>query len=192
MRRRTAELVSPSRRLCLASASIVLAFLLSTNSASAGIEIHGTADELHLTVENATITEILNALSARFNVAFKDRSHSPRVLNGVYSGTLREALARVLDGNDYIFQVSDRGLDVLILGASTAAQARPQPGYVAAAAAPPVQAAPLPPAQSAAKPSSAATSLASSPPPAQPNHNQLASTPSVPPLSSFAVVLPPP
>lgn len=88
----------------------------------------------------------------------------------------------MLDGNDYVFQVSDHRLNVLILGASNAAQPSPMPWHVAAT---PVRAAPPPPTASAAKPLPVTTSLASSPPPALLNHNQLAPTPTVPPLSAL-------
>jgi hypothetical protein len=44
-------------------------------------------------------------------------------VTGVYSGTLRQVLARILDGNDYIVKVSDSGIEVLVLGASGAASA---------------------------------------------------------------------
>jgi len=163
-----------------AGASIALAFLLSVSSASAGTDIQGTADDLQLNVQNATLVEVLNALSGRFNITFKARSHNPRVLTGAYSGTLRETLTRVLDGNDYILERSDGGFEITILGASATEQQNTAHRPVAAAA--PV-AAPAPAPTTAARPS-----VASSKPVVVPNPNQSVSTAPVPPLSSFAVV----
>jgi hypothetical protein len=74
-----------------------------------------------LTVQNASITEILDALTTRFKVTYKVRSPTSRPLTGNYSGTLREMLTRVLDGNDYILELSDGGCKILILGVSPGA-----------------------------------------------------------------------
>jgi len=170
-------LVALGARARLVSASIALALLLSVSLASAATEIQGTPDDLQLKLENATIIEILNALSTRFNVTFKARSHNPRLLTGVYSGTLRETLTRVLNGNDYILEISDEGLEILILGASE--QQTPPQRQVATA--PAVSPTAPPPART----TQPATSIASSRPAGVPN-----ATPSAPPLSSFAVVPP--
>jgi hypothetical protein len=174
-------LVALGARARLVSASTALALLLSVSLASAATEIQGTPDDLQLKLENATIIEILNALSARFNVTFKARSHNPRLLTGVYSGTLRETLTRVLNGNDYILEVSDEGLEILILGASEQ-QTPPQRQVATAPAAAPTVSPTAPPPARTTQP---ATSIASSRPAGVPN-----ATPSAPPLSSFAVVPP--
>jgi hypothetical protein len=173
--------VALAARARLLSASIALALLLSVSSAPAATEIQGAPDDLQLKLENATIIEILNALSARFKVTFKARSHNPRVLTGIYSGTLRETLTRILNGNDYILEISDRGLEILILGASEP-QNPPQRQVATAPAAAPTVSPTAPPPVRTTQP---ATSMASSRPAGVPN-----ATPSAPPLSSFAVVPP--
>jgi hypothetical protein len=170
-------LVALAARARLLSASLALALLLSVSSASAATEIQGAPDDLQLKLENATIIEILNALSTRFNVTFKARSHNPRLLTGVYSGTLLETLTRVLNGNDYILEISDQGLEILILGASE--QQGPPQRQVATA--PTVSPTAPPPART----TQPATSIVSSRPAGVPN-----AAPAAPPLSSFAVVPP--
>jgi hypothetical protein len=172
-------LAPPRSRARAAAAWVGALFLLSVSSASAGTDIQGTPDDLQLKVENASIVEILNALSARFQVMFKARSHNPRVLTGAYSGTLRETLTRVLDGNDYILERSDKGIEITILGAS--ADGQPTRPAVTASATPP----PGPALASAPKPPPAVPTSAS-----VPNINPSISSASVPPLSSFAVVPP--
>jgi hypothetical protein len=51
-------------------------------------------------------------LSKRFKVTYKRLSDNARVLTGLYSGTLRDTLRRVLDGNDYILVLSDMRLEI--------------------------------------------------------------------------------
>src|SRR5262249_6947518 len=96
------------------SASIAL-WLLVLSSASAATDIQGTPDDLRLNVSDATLVEVLNALSSRFNVSYKLHSHNSRVLTGQYSGTLRATLTRILDGNDYFLEISDKRLEIIVL-----------------------------------------------------------------------------
>ena len=177
-----------SARYRARAALVGVLVLLSASSASAGADVQGTPDDLQLNVQNATIVEVLNALSARFNLTFKARSHSPRILTGAYSGTLRETLTRVLDGNDYILERSEKGIDVIILGASANEQSNtaPRPMVTASAAPSPAPAPssnPTPPAPRAPAASPRSASV--------PNSNASPSSTPVPPLSSFAVVPPP-
>ena len=108
------------------SAFVALSFILNVGPAFALTDIQGAADDLRLNAQNATIIEILDALSGRFKFTYTVRSHSGRSLNGIYSGTLHETLTRVLDGNDYIVKLSDSGLDIVVLGPSNATAGRAQ------------------------------------------------------------------
>jgi hypothetical protein len=102
------------------SAFVALSFILNVGPAFALTDIQGAADDLRLNAQNATIIEILDALSDRFKFTYTVRSPSGRSLNGIYSGTLHETLTRVLDGNDYIVKLSDSGFDIVVLGPSNA------------------------------------------------------------------------
>lgn len=143
-------------------ASVALSFLLSVNAASAATDIQGTLEDLRLNVENATIIEILNALSTRFKFTYKVLAQNDRPVTGLYSGSVRETLKRVLDGNDYVLGSSDSGLKILILGASNISG--------------------TPPLQPASKVTSAP---ASSRPAGMVSVNPSLSTASPPPLSSY-------
>jgi hypothetical protein len=164
-----------------ASGFVAALVVLRVSSATAGTDIQGTPDNLNLNLQNATIVEVLNALSTRFQITFKARSHNPRILTGAYSGTLRETLTRILDGNDYILERSDKGLEITILGSSGPEQQNPprQPATASASAPPSPTAAPASP------PKPTAGSGPAGAPKAGPSLSA-----SVPPLSSFAVVPP--
>jgi hypothetical protein len=107
-------------RAHILSALVALSFILNVGSASALTDIQGAADDLRVNAQDATIIEILDALSGRFKFTYAVRSHSGRSLNGIYSGTLHETLTRVLDGNDYIVKLSESGVDIVVLGPSNA------------------------------------------------------------------------
>jgi hypothetical protein len=110
--------VRPTARIL--SAFVALSFIFKVGPAFALTDIQGAADDLRVNAEDATIIEILEALSGRFKFTYAVHSHSGRSLNGVYSGTLHEALTRVLDGNDYIVKLSESGMDIVVLGPSNA------------------------------------------------------------------------
>ena len=102
------------------SAFVALSCILNVGPAFALTDIQGAADDLRVNAQNATIIEILDALSDRFKFTYAVRSPSGRSLNGIYSGTLHETLTRVLDGNDYIVKLSESSLDIVVLRPSNA------------------------------------------------------------------------
>jgi hypothetical protein len=160
------------------SAFVALSCLLNAGPAFALTDIQGAADNLRVKAEDATIVEILGALSGRFKFTYTVRSHSGRTLNGTYSGTLSETLARVLDGNDYIVASSVNSLDIVVLGpsnATTGVAQLPQRGQITSTPATAASSSP------ASTPASSSPAAAVNPNPSQPT----LSPPSPPPLSSY-------
>jgi hypothetical protein len=86
--------------------------------ALAGTEVRGQHDDLQLRAENASTREVLDALAGPFKLTYQLPADLERSLSGRYSGTLRQVLARILDGNDYIVSVTGNGMKVIVLGAS--------------------------------------------------------------------------
>ena len=63
---------------------------------------------------------MLAALSDRFKLTYKLPPAASRVFTGLYSGIFQQVLSRILEGNDYIVNVSDDGIEVVVMGASGA------------------------------------------------------------------------
>jgi hypothetical protein len=87
------------------------------NSALASTQVSGGQNDLQIKVQSASIKEIFDAMSGRFHLTYK---LPPNVgvrpeLTGLYSGTLSQVLARILDGKDYVVEVSNQGLKVVVL-----------------------------------------------------------------------------
>ena len=137
--------------------------------ASAATEVRGQPDQMQLRAENASIKEVLDALSATFKLTYKLPPRIGREVSGLYSGTLHQVLARVIDGNDYIVKVLDNGIEVVVLGTSGAATVATSGHAVArseSAVAPSMPSCkPTPPASKPIVPASGPTLPASSPPP---------------------------
>jgi len=83
--------------------------------ANAGSDVQGRADAVTLRAENATMGEVLQALSARFKITYTLPAGVDRVVDGTYLGTLNEVLARILDGNDYVIESSDGQVSLAVL-----------------------------------------------------------------------------
>jgi hypothetical protein len=89
-------------------------------SAPAATEVQGQSVNIQLRAQDASTREVLDALAAAFKLTYKLPPSIGRNVTGLYSGTLHQVLARILDGNDYIVKVSNNGVEVVILGASGA------------------------------------------------------------------------
>src|SRR6266568_8741129 len=82
----------------------LIAALLSAMPApaSAKIEVEGQSDTVRLMAEDASLNEVLAALSAKFNLTYTSEPELDRVVAGAYLGTLQQVLARILIGYDYV------------------------------------------------------------------------------------------
>jgi len=98
----------------------MIAVLVSTMQAPAlaKTEVEGPSDAVRLSAEDASVNEVLAALSARFNLTYTPAPELNRAVAGVYSGTLQQILARILDGYDYVANVSVNGIELKVLGRS--------------------------------------------------------------------------
>jgi len=65
---------------------------------------------------DATVQQVLEALSESRNFEFHTSRALTRVLSGTYSGTLRRVLARILDGYDHVVQSTPTGTRLSVLG----------------------------------------------------------------------------
>ena len=111
----------PSRLRPLWRGLIGLAAIASTlftaqAPAQAASEVQGKPTDMRLLVDNASNQEVLQALSTSFGLTYSLPQNVGRNLTGTYSGSLRQVLARILDGTDYILTVSDGAFEVVVLG----------------------------------------------------------------------------
>jgi hypothetical protein len=96
----------------------VLAALPGNAQDAGSVQIEGHADHLQVRLENAPIAKVLAELGRRFGLTYGRVPSINRQLTGRYSGALKQVLARVLDGTDYIVEFSDQSVKVVFLGVS--------------------------------------------------------------------------
>jgi hypothetical protein len=97
----------------------------------ASLYVHGDAAALRLDVRQTTITGVLSALGAAFNIRYRSSIALDEVLNGTYTGSLGRVVSQVLDGHNYVIKQEKTELTVLIFGkAGEQAVAAPAPRRV--------------------------------------------------------------
>ncbi|QPF89263.1 hypothetical protein [Bradyrhizobium commune] len=91
---------------------------LPVNSLRAEVRVQGQAGDVRVEAHNATIDEILAALSERFALRYRISAGSDSV-TATFEGPLRRVVAHVLDGYNYFIETRSDGLEVVVLGASS-------------------------------------------------------------------------
>jgi hypothetical protein len=85
------------------------------------------AGVITLEAHNATVREVLEALSDSRAIQFRTSEALSQVVTGTYSGTLPRVLARILDGYDHVIQSTPSGLRLSVFNVG-------QPGNAGTAA----------------------------------------------------------
>jgi len=112
---------------------VLLAFGLSCARSMAQVRLSGTQDYVVMQANDATIPEILAALRWAFDLEVKLQGDTARKFTGVYSGSVRKVLSRLLIGNDYVLRSGSEGISIVLIGSSEAVNPVEQSGSPPAA-----------------------------------------------------------
>ena len=88
--------------------------------------MQGPLEDVRLEASNATATEILAALSERFELRVQGATANRRI-TGTYEGPLRHVLARILVGYDYVIKPNGASIDLIVLSTGAPREAMPAP-----------------------------------------------------------------
>jgi hypothetical protein len=86
-------------------------------SLRAETKVRGTPKALVVEAKNASIAEVLVALTDSFKVRFRSAADLDKRLTGTYRGTLRQAVSHILEGYDFVVQSGQAGLEITLPGA---------------------------------------------------------------------------
>ena len=104
-------------RLAMAA---LLTWCLSCGAGAAEVRLSGTQGRVVLETHDATIEEILTALRSTFDLEVKLEGATARKFTGVYTGSARHVLSRLLMGEDYVLRSDSDGIGIRLLGNSAA------------------------------------------------------------------------
>jgi hypothetical protein len=94
------------------------------------LHLRGDARAMQLDVRRTSVGDVLSGLAAAFNVSYRASIALSDELNGSYSGSLSQVIARVLDGYDYVIRQRDSNFDITVLekvGDQAVVAPRPHP-----------------------------------------------------------------
>ena len=84
--------------------------------AAAEVRIDGTAAALHVTTGRDSIAAVLTAFGPSHKLRYRAAVPLDAAANAVYSGSLGQVLARLLDGYNFIVKRDQDGIEVVVLG----------------------------------------------------------------------------
>jgi hypothetical protein len=107
-------------------------------------KVRGTPQAVVVEAQNASVEEVLIALTDTFKVRFRSAANLNKRLTGTYQGTLQQAVSRILKGYHFAARSGPAGLEITLHGTGTpvdveAARAATRPAE-AAARQPPIEA----------------------------------------------------
>ena len=77
-------------------------------SACAEIRVEGSASSVHVDARDATVADVIAALAERFSLRVRGAVGDRRI-SADFDGSLRQVIARVLDGYNYVMQTRGDG-----------------------------------------------------------------------------------
>jgi hypothetical protein len=94
-----------------------IALAIAPTWAHAETKVRGTPQAVVVEAQDATVEDVLVALTDTFNVQFRSAANLDKRLTGTYEGTLSQAVSRILKGYDFLVKSGPSGLEITLLGA---------------------------------------------------------------------------
>ncbi len=108
--------VSMNQRRCAFALSVVFVCSLPT-IASAEVHVEGSPALVRVSTSRDTISDVLSALAATFNVQYRTAIPLNTAAEATYSGSLRQVLSRLLDGYSYTIKADDsKTTEIVVFG----------------------------------------------------------------------------
>ena len=97
--------------------------LLMTTFADAGVNVHGTPEATRVETHEASIEEVLHALSDTYSFTYVSNMPLREAVTGTYNGPLSRVLSFLLSGRNFVLKHEGKGLHLVII--SEAGQNKP-------------------------------------------------------------------
>ena len=103
------------RSLATIVASLAIVTAIGSIAARAEVLVEGDAAALRVYARESQVAEVLSALG-KMQVRVRTSIALDKVVSGTYSGSLRQVLARVLEGYNYVIKPLDTISEVVVIG----------------------------------------------------------------------------
>src|SRR5437879_5843635 len=88
--------------------------LLPPACVRAEVRVNGAPGTVQVEARDASIEEVLAALSADYGLQYKSTASLDRRVTGTYQGSLQRVVRRLLDGYDYVLKTEADGIEVMV------------------------------------------------------------------------------
>ena len=89
--------------------------LLMTTFADAGVNVHGTPEATRVETYEASIEEVLRALSDTYSFTYVSNMPLRGTVTGTYNGPLSRVLSFLLSGRNFVLKHERKGLRLVII-----------------------------------------------------------------------------
>jgi hypothetical protein len=110
---RTADL---SAAASFATVAFGIALAIAPTWARAETRVRGTPQAVVVEAQDASVEEILLALTHTFKVQIRSAANLDKRFTGTYEGTLQQAVSRILKGYDFVLKSGPAGLEITLIG----------------------------------------------------------------------------
>jgi len=105
------------RRQCSFALVTAIACSLAT-TARTEVQVEGNPTEVRVTTSKDTISDVLSAFGATFNVQYRTAIPLAAPALATYSGSFGQVIARLLDGYNYVIKTNRETTEIVIYGRS--------------------------------------------------------------------------
>jgi hypothetical protein len=105
-----------------------------------GIQVRGSAEAVTIEARDASVEDVLAALSRAFDMDYQSSIDLNKRLYGTYIGPLSQVLTRILQGYNFVLKTDNRRMVVTVTGTPHSLVANPSPPGLSASGAPPAPA----------------------------------------------------
>jgi hypothetical protein len=104
------------QRQCVFVLSVAFVCSLPTIT-SAEVHVEGSPAAVRVTASRDTISNVLSALAATFNVQYRTAIPLDTAADATYSGSFRQVVSRLLDGYNYVIKADEsKTTEIVVLG----------------------------------------------------------------------------
>jgi hypothetical protein len=84
-------------------------------TAGAEVRIEGNAAAMHVGTSQDTIADVLSALGTAFKLRYRTAVPLSAAAGPAYSGSVREVIARLLDGYTYVVRADQETIEITVI-----------------------------------------------------------------------------
>jgi hypothetical protein len=104
----------PSHLMLAAALAALLA--LAPRAARAGTQVEGTLEAVRVEAHDATLHDVLAALSATFKLRVQASAGLDQTVSGTFQGSLRQVVARLLASRNYVAKYGPDTIEITVFG----------------------------------------------------------------------------